>query len=1046
MSMSCKAKSMKKPFLVRRALMVAVWAVAVCLSLPQVQAQFQLGAPNAFGEVIPLPGHINELIFDEARGQLYAANFSAGRVEIVSVATHQRIGAFLPNTSPSALSAMAMSADDQYLVVAETFVSAAITRHGLTVINLNDPADRRHFVLASDEQPLALAFGNDNLALVVTTTNMQLFNPVDGSLTLLFDYEFVDIPSASPAVSVPVPLATFPRELHSANATATRDHKYIYGTANAFVFSYDPVGRLGFLTIRGTDGLVEVPLFQQVSASDDGSYFMAGQILFDNRLTVRAETLEAPPDSDGLFGGHVIDDEIDTIYAAFDNPVGLGPGQQVGAILSVMDSDNLYVRERIRITEQLQGRLVLSDDGQHLYGVSESGLLYLPLQQLSETPQINVRAEDRQLLFEFDFCNQEPQTRTIRIDTNDGGPAEFSIRAVLPGTETVVPGITFEPHQGVAPAEVRMTVSAGVIGNTQGTAEFELRIISDAVNLVQPASIFVSVRDLDQKGIFHELPGRFVDLLVDPARNRFYVLDQQRFLVHFFDADSFRLLGSFRTGNTPTWMTFDNARNNLVIANAQSETLTFIDLNNATKFGDIRLPWRNLAEGLYPQSVATDNSGILIVARAPDAQGRITTYRLNEFRTPTTLGIFENVLDPETAAIATPNRAGIMLASAVGQTAFWEALTRQVVLSRNDYTDLGGPVGVGDDFFVVGTHVLNSSLVPQADFDDASFGQEPAGFVMLPDGTGVRTLSPTGGVDTGLIGRFDPRDPRRLLQPTRMVEAAQADTSFFPFVRTLGVLPNGQLVSFGTAGLLQFPEDYDAARRIPRITAIVNSANFKTDVGTGGLISIFGEDLAEVEATADTTPLPLSLGGTCVTSNGLSLPLLYVSPGQINAQMSFGLAGSVASIVRTAGGLSDIFITDVGISAPAVFSVQGPEEDLFKAVFRVENDLQLSTLSNPFRHQDTGVAFLTGLGPVTPLLLDGNPAPNTPLSTTQVVPSVTVGGAAAEVLYSGLTPGFVGLYQINFLIPWGAPLGLQVPVTISAGTVTETFFIRIVEE
>jgi uncharacterized protein (TIGR03437 family) len=645
-----------------------------------------------------------------------------------------------------------------------------------------------------------------------------------------------------------------------------------------------------------------------------------------------------------------------------------------------MDADNLYVRERIRIVEQLQGRLVLSDDGQHLYGVSESGLLSLPLQQLSETPQIDVRVEDRQLLFEFDFCSQEPQTRTLRIETSDGGPAEFSIRAVVPGTQISVPGITFEPHQGIAPAEVRMTVSAGVIGNVQGTAEFELSIVSDAVNLTQPASIFVSVRDLDQEGIFHEFPGTFVDLLVDPDRNRFYVLDQQRFMVHFFDADSFRLLGSFRTGNTPTWMTFDNARNNLLISNAQAETLTVIDLNNLTKFGEIRLPWRNLAEGLYPQSLATDNSGVLIVARGPESQGRVITYRRNEFRTPITLGIFDNVIDPATAAVVTPNRAGVLLAFSDGRTAYWEALTDAVVLSRNDYPTLSGPVGVGDEFFVTGADVLNSALVPQADFNDASFGQEPAGFTMLPDGTGVRTLSPLGGVDTGLIGRFDPRDPSRLIRPTRMVEASQSDTSFFPFVRTLGVLPNGQLVSFGTTGLLQIPEDYDAARRIPRITSIVNSANFKTDVGTGGLISIFGEDLAEVEATAGTTPLPLSLGGTCITSNGLSLPLLYVSPNQINAQMSFGLAGSVASIVRTAGGLSDIFISSVGISAP------GPGEDLFKAVFRVENDLLLSTLSNLFRHQEAEVAFLTGLGPVTPLLLDGNAAPSTPLSTTLIQP------------------------------------------------------------
>ena len=80
--------------------------------------------------------------------------------------------------------------------------------------------------------------------------------------------------------------------------------------------------------------------------------------------------------------------------------------------------------------------------------------------------------------------------------------------------------------------------------------------------------------------------------------------------------------------------------------------------------------------------------------------------------------------------------------------------------------------------------------------------------------------------------------------------------------------------------------------------------------------------------------------------------------------------------------------------------------------------------------------FLTGMGGVTPLVLDGFPAPASPLSVTTIEPDVRVGGAGATVLYSGLVPGFVALYQINFLIPPGAPFGLQIPVTVSAGLVT----------
>ena len=863
-----------------------IWSLFLCVSPRVTQAQSPTG-PTTFGEVIPLPGHINELIFDEGRGQLYAGNFSAGRVEVLSAATNQRIGSFLPNPAASALSAMAMSPNGQYLVVTEVFVAAAL--HGLTVINLNDPADRRHYTLPIEKQPLAVGFAINNEALVITTTTLELLDPVDGSLTLLFDYACASddppptcLGGSSTPVDLPVPMPTFPREIHSANATSSRDYRYIYGTTDAFVFSYDVAGRRGLLTIRPNTSLVAPPLFQQVSAADDGSYFLAGQILFDNRLTVMADSPETPEGStDGLFGGHVIDSEINTVYAAFDIPVELGSGRAPGAILNVMDADNLYIRKRIRIPEQIQGRLVVSADGNRLYGVSESGLTYFPVHQLSETPQIDVRAEDRQLLFQFNFCNQEPQTRMLRLETNDGGPATFDISAVIPGTSTVVPGITFEPHQGVAPADVRVTVSSEVIGNLQGTAQFETNIVSDAANLPQPASIFANVRDLDQKGIFHELPGKFVDMIADPDRDRFYVLDQQRFMVHMFDSNSFRLLGSFRTGNTPTWMTINHDGSMLVIANSQAETLTFIDLNTVRKFGEVRLPWRNLKEGLYPVSVATDNSGILIAVRGPEGVGRITTYRFNEFRTPTTLGIFENKIDPLSALQALPDRSGVLIASSEGGTAFWEALTRRVILARgNDFTSLGGPIGAGDDFFVIGNHLLNISLVPQVDFDDAALGQKAAGFTMLPDGSGVRTLSPLSAIGTGLIMRFDPDDPGRVLSPIRMVEAPQADTEIFPFVRTLTVLRNGKLASFGTAGLLEFPEDYDSGQRNPRITAIVNSANFKTDIASGGLVTIFGEDLAEVEATADAAPLPFSLGGACVSVDGLSLPLLYEKSDQ----------------------------------------------------------------------------------------------------------------------------------------------------------------------
>lgn len=73
--------------------------------------------------------------------------------------------------------------------------------------------------------------------------------------------------------------------------------------------------------------------------------------------------------------------------------------------------------------------------------------------------------------------------------------------------------------------------------------------------------------------------------------------------------------------------------------------------------------------------------------------------------------------------------------------------------------------------------------------------------------------------------------------------------------------------------------------------------------------------------------------------------------------------------------------------------------------------------------------YCTGLGQV----LFGNvaPAPASPLDTTITAPTVTIGGVAATAEFSGLTPGAVGLYQVNALVPAGASKGDAVPVVIS---------------
>ena len=91
----------------------------------------------------------------------------------------------------------------------------------------------------------------------------------------------------------------------------------------------------------------------------------------------------------------------------------------------------------------------------------------------------------------------------------------------------------------------------------------------------------------------------------------------------------------------------------------------------------------------------------------------------------------------------------------------------------------------------------------------------------------------------------------------------------------------------------------------------------------------------------------------------------------------------------------------------------------------------LADSSGPVTARDIIAIYCTGLGEVTNEPPNGMPAPFSPLATTLVTPQVTIGNVPSKVLFSGLTPGTIGLYQINAQVPDGVPTGNMVPVIIA---------------
>jgi uncharacterized protein (TIGR03437 family) len=177
---------------------------------------------------------------------------------------------------------------------------------------------------------------------------------------------------------------------------------------------------------------------------------------------------------------------------------------------------------------------------------------------------------------------------------------------------------------------------------------------------------------------------------------------------------------------------------------------------------------------------------------------------------------------------------------------------------------------------------------------------------------------------------------------------------------------------------------------------------------------LYGANLAGGWSAQAAYPWPETLGGVKVLLGGTALPLLYVSDGQINFFVPPGVALGPATItVVTASGDP--------VSLPVTLSALQP--GIFPGAILHAGTGESATIT-PMRAGDFIEIYCTGLGVTR--IVNG-------LSVTAVTPTVFIGGVPVKPAYSGLAPGFTGLYQVNVQIPPGLAAGPQ-GVILSAGT------------
>jgi uncharacterized protein (TIGR03437 family) len=248
-----------------------------------------------------------------------------------------------------------------------------------------------------------------------------------------------------------------------------------------------------------------------------------------------------------------------------------------------------------------------------------------------------------------------------------------------------------------------------------------------------------------------------------------------------------------------------------------------------------------------------------------------------------------------------------------------------------------------------------------------------------------------------------------------------------------------------TSGFSVLPWNYDAAIAPPVLRSVVSAADLTSPVAPGGLAAVLGSGLSPITMASADASLPTILADSCLTLNGVAIPLQFVSPTRINTQLPFGSGGRAELVLHTPNGVSDTLYVNIFPTAPAVFrsGSAGPVSEI-ATVYRSSNG-QLVTTSNPVHMEDRLTIYLTGMGKTWPEVEDGTPAPASPLSETLSPPVVTLGGAALPVEYAGLTPGTVGVYQINVIVPFkGVQTGFEIPLTVTQGGNKTTILVRVV--
>jgi uncharacterized protein (TIGR03437 family) len=227
----------------------------------------------------------------------------------------------------------------------------------------------------------------------------------------------------------------------------------------------------------------------------------------------------------------------------------------------------------------------------------------------------------------------------------------------------------------------------------------------------------------------------------------------------------------------------------------------------------------------------------------------------------------------------------------------------------------------------------------------------------------------------------------------------------------------------------------------------------------GSYLEIFGTNLADStidwrESFTNNQTAPTSLGGVSVTVGGQRAFISFISPTQVNVQVpaTVSFNPSLPVVLTSKGQATAAVGFEVrrvygGMLAPASFKVNDKQfvyASKGNTGTIVSNGSIPGIAAAPAKPGETLVLFGSGFGDMSPFNIPIAGAIPATLGRLQYPVTVKIGGIDAEVLFAGVVPPFVGLYQFNIVVPPDAPSGdLRFEVTQNNQPIAQTLYLPV---